>query len=179
MDWPAYSPDLNPIEHVWDTLGRRIAERLHHPVNTQQLKQMLVEEWALLPQEILHQLVLSIRRRCEATIAAEQSRLSAARITSSGCNSSFKRRAYLSLSTDIVCFLTQVFGEDLSGFEKSSVRTEDVVTSTALRLGRYVSYCCCKGSELCDLWDDDCAADKSYELRILEGESSSDESDEA
>ncbi|GFU08598.1 transposable element Tcb1 transposase [Trichonephila clavipes] len=22
MDWPAYSPDLNPIERVWDMLGR-------------------------------------------------------------------------------------------------------------------------------------------------------------
>ncbi|GFV03675.1 transposable element Tc1 transposase [Trichonephila clavipes] len=30
MDWPAYSPDLNPIEHVWDMLGRRIAAR--HPL---------------------------------------------------------------------------------------------------------------------------------------------------
>ncbi|GFW42830.1 transposable element Tcb2 transposase [Trichonephila clavipes] len=58
MDWPAYSPDLNPFEHVWDALGRRIAARLHHPENTQQLKQMLIEEWALLPQEMLHQLVL-------------------------------------------------------------------------------------------------------------------------
>ncbi|GFT62340.1 transposable element Tcb2 transposase [Trichonephila clavipes] len=27
MDWLAYSPDLNPIEHVWDVLGRRIATR--------------------------------------------------------------------------------------------------------------------------------------------------------
>ncbi|GFT81166.1 hypothetical protein TNCV_3882701 [Trichonephila clavipes] len=27
MDWPAYSPDLNPIEHVWNMLGRRIAAR--------------------------------------------------------------------------------------------------------------------------------------------------------
>ncbi|GFT55424.1 transposable element Tcb1 transposase [Trichonephila clavipes] len=25
MDWSAYSPDLNPIEHVWDMFGRRIA----------------------------------------------------------------------------------------------------------------------------------------------------------
>ncbi|GFX00838.1 transposable element Tcb2 transposase [Trichonephila clavipes] len=69
MDWLAYSPDLNPIEHVWDALGRRIAARLCHPENTQQLKQMLIEEWALLPQEMLHQRVLSMPRRCEATIA--------------------------------------------------------------------------------------------------------------
>ncbi|GFW66318.1 transposable element Tcb2 transposase [Trichonephila clavipes] len=34
MDWPEYSPDLNPIEHVWGALGRRIAARLHHPENT-------------------------------------------------------------------------------------------------------------------------------------------------
>ncbi|GFV51782.1 transposable element Tc3 transposase [Trichonephila clavipes] len=58
MDWAAYSPDLNPIEHVWDALGRRIGARLHHPENTQQLKQMLIEEWALPPQEMLHQLTL-------------------------------------------------------------------------------------------------------------------------
>ncbi|GFT90836.1 transposable element Tc3 transposase [Trichonephila clavipes] len=72
MDWPAYSPDLNPIEHRWDALGRRIAARLHHPENTQQLKQMLIEEWILLPQEMLHQLVLSMRRRGEATIAVRE-----------------------------------------------------------------------------------------------------------
>ncbi|GFY11853.1 transposable element Tcb2 transposase [Trichonephila clavipes] len=69
MVWPAYSPDLNPIEHVWDALGRRSAAPLQHPENTQKLQQMLIEEWVLLPQEMLHQLVLSMRRRCEATIA--------------------------------------------------------------------------------------------------------------
>ncbi|GFV58311.1 transposable element Tcb1 transposase [Trichonephila clavipes] len=31
MDWPAYSPDLNRIEHVWDMLGRRIVARQPHP----------------------------------------------------------------------------------------------------------------------------------------------------
>ncbi|GFV42711.1 transposable element Tcb2 transposase [Trichonephila clavipes] len=69
MDWPAYSPDLNPNEHVWNALGRRIAACLHHPENTQRFKQMLIEEWAPLPQEMWHQLDLSMRRRCEATIA--------------------------------------------------------------------------------------------------------------
>ncbi|GFW44531.1 transposable element Tcb2 transposase [Trichonephila clavipes] len=69
MDWPAYFPDLNPIEHLWDALGRRFAARLRHPENTQQLKQMLIDEWAVLLQEMLHQLALSMRRRCEATIA--------------------------------------------------------------------------------------------------------------
>ncbi|GFY12553.1 transposable element Tc1 transposase [Trichonephila clavipes] len=68
MDWPAYSSDLNPIEHV-GCFGRRITARLHHPENTQQLKHMLIEEWALLPQEMLQKLVLSMRTRCEATIA--------------------------------------------------------------------------------------------------------------
>ncbi|GFV74755.1 transposable element Tcb1 transposase [Trichonephila clavipes] len=31
MNWPAYSPDLNPIEHVWDMLDRRIAARQPPP----------------------------------------------------------------------------------------------------------------------------------------------------
>ncbi|GFY25974.1 transposable element Tcb1 transposase [Trichonephila clavipes] len=30
MEWPARSPDLNPIEHVWDFLGRRLAARSYH-----------------------------------------------------------------------------------------------------------------------------------------------------
>ncbi|GFX96693.1 uncharacterized protein TNCV_244801 [Trichonephila clavipes] len=35
MDWPARSPDLNPIKHVWDFLGRRLAARTLPPVTIQ------------------------------------------------------------------------------------------------------------------------------------------------
>ncbi|KFM60535.1 Transposable element Tc3 transposase, partial [Stegodyphus mimosarum] len=68
MDWPTYSPDLNFIEHVWDTLWRRFLVRSHPPGNTQQLKQILIEEWSRLPQDPLDNLALSTERRCEATI---------------------------------------------------------------------------------------------------------------
>ena len=32
LDWPANSPDLNPIEQVWDELGRRV--RRNHAIHT-------------------------------------------------------------------------------------------------------------------------------------------------
>ncbi|GFY19042.1 transposable element Tcb2 transposase [Trichonephila clavipes] len=52
-----------------------LEKHLHDPENTQQLKLVLIEEWAFLPQEMLHQLVLSMRRRCEATIAVRRGHL--------------------------------------------------------------------------------------------------------
>ncbi|GFW97388.1 transposable element Tcb2 transposase [Trichonephila clavipes] len=37
MDWPTRSPDLDPIEHVWDFLGRRLAARTLPPVTIREL----------------------------------------------------------------------------------------------------------------------------------------------
>ncbi|GFX70091.1 transposable element Tcb1 transposase [Trichonephila clavipes] len=45
MDWPAYSPDLNPIKHVWDMLGRRIASRRPPPTCLPELRRPLLDEW--------------------------------------------------------------------------------------------------------------------------------------
>ncbi|GFX37272.1 DDE_3 domain-containing protein [Trichonephila clavipes] len=45
MDWPARSPDLNPIEHVWDFLGRRLAARTLPPVTIRELRLALQDEW--------------------------------------------------------------------------------------------------------------------------------------
>lgn len=50
MEWPACSPDLNPIEHVWDTLGRRVAARPRPPFTVQDLEIALLQEWSTFPQ---------------------------------------------------------------------------------------------------------------------------------
>ncbi|GFW93120.1 transposable element Tc3 transposase [Trichonephila clavipes] len=65
MDWPARSPDLNPIEQVWDFLGRRLAARTLPPVTIRELRLALQDEWAAMPQ----QLILSMGRRCETCLA--------------------------------------------------------------------------------------------------------------
>nr|XP_019941058.1 PREDICTED: protein spinster homolog 3-like [Paralichthys olivaceus] len=50
LPWPAKSPYLNPIEHVWDLLDRRVRARAIPPRNVQELASALVEEWGVLPR---------------------------------------------------------------------------------------------------------------------------------
>ncbi|GFT97907.1 transposable element Tcb2 transposase [Trichonephila clavipes] len=69
MDWLARSPDLNPIEHVWDFLGRRLAVRTLPPVTIRELRLALQDEWAAMPQQLIDTLILSMGRRCETCLA--------------------------------------------------------------------------------------------------------------
>ncbi|KAI3352158.1 hypothetical protein L3Q82_020969 [Scortum barcoo] len=43
MDWPARSPDLNPIEHIWDIMSRSIHQRHVAPQTVQELADALVQ----------------------------------------------------------------------------------------------------------------------------------------
>uniref|UniRef100_A0AAZ3R441 Tc1-like transposase DDE domain-containing protein n=1 Tax=Oncorhynchus tshawytscha TaxID=74940 RepID=A0AAZ3R441_ONCTS len=36
LPWAAYSPDMSPIEHVWDALDRHVRQRVPVPANIQQ-----------------------------------------------------------------------------------------------------------------------------------------------
>ncbi|KAJ4429997.1 hypothetical protein ANN_22201 [Periplaneta americana] len=68
LDWPAQSPDLNPIEHLWDELNRRLRSREMRPTSIVQLSAILQEEWRRIPVDILHKLVESMPDRVAAVI---------------------------------------------------------------------------------------------------------------
>ncbi|GFV82837.1 HTH_Tnp_Tc3_2 domain-containing protein [Trichonephila clavipes] len=70
MDWPARSPDLNPIEHVWDFLGRRLAARTLPPVTIRELRLALQDEWQ---QCINNSLTPSFSAWADAVKPAQQS----------------------------------------------------------------------------------------------------------
>lgn len=63
MDWPARSPDLNPIEHIWDELKRRVRARNPVPETLRELKTAVEEVWAEIPQEFVSNLIRSMRNR--------------------------------------------------------------------------------------------------------------------
>lgn len=70
MEWPARSPDMNPIEHVWDLLKRKVKSRIPAPANVGELRIAVVEEWRRLSQETIDNIILSMPRRVETLIRA-------------------------------------------------------------------------------------------------------------
>ncbi|GFU04323.1 uncharacterized protein TNCV_864221 [Trichonephila clavipes] len=58
MDWPSRSVDLNPIEHIWEGLGKAISQGSPPPKPPS--KVVLLEEWALLPQILIDTLIDSM-----------------------------------------------------------------------------------------------------------------------
>ena len=66
ISWPAMSPDMNPIEHVWDFIGRKINQRNPKYQNIDELRAAILQEWQQFPQERLRRLVRSMTRRVTA-----------------------------------------------------------------------------------------------------------------
>ena len=67
-DWPSQSPDLNPIEHLWAGLERRIRSRSQAITNVAELETALQEEWDKISQSQVMALIESMPRRIEAVI---------------------------------------------------------------------------------------------------------------
>ena len=69
MQWPSQSPDLNPIEHLWEHLERQIKGR--KPSSKDKLFEILKEEWYKIPLDVLIKLVDSMPSRCAAVIKSK------------------------------------------------------------------------------------------------------------
>ena len=68
--WPSLSPDLAPIEHVLDELGRRVYQRNPASRNVNELRLALLQEWQLIPQRRITNIINTMRQRFNACIAA-------------------------------------------------------------------------------------------------------------
>ena len=71
MDWPAQSPDINPIEHLWHHLKRRLAEYEIPPKGILELWDRVEEEWNKIPSKVCQNLIESMPRHVEAVIKAK------------------------------------------------------------------------------------------------------------
>ena len=57
LPWPAYLPDMSPIEQVWDALDRCVRQCVPVPAIIQQLHTAFEEEWDNIPQAIINTLI--------------------------------------------------------------------------------------------------------------------------
>ncbi len=69
LDWPANSPDLNPIENLGGIVKRKMRNK--RPKNADELKATVKETWASRPPQQCHKLITSMPRRIEAVIKAK------------------------------------------------------------------------------------------------------------
>ncbi|GFY31135.1 transposable element Tcb2 transposase [Trichonephila clavipes] len=121
MDWPARSPDLNPIEHVWDFLGRRLADCTVPPVTIRELRLALQDEWTAMPQQLIDTLILSMGRRCETCLAVR------------GDHILTKDRMFLAGHPSQGCFGLQSHCAPCYFFNKASFYPSDFSFRTAIR----------------------------------------------
>ncbi len=69
LNWPANSPDLNPIENLWGIVKRKM--RYARPNNAEELKATIRATWALITPEQCHRLIDSMPHRIAAVIQAK------------------------------------------------------------------------------------------------------------
>jgi transposase len=78
MDWPPYSPDLNPIENLWAIMKQEIYKlhpELEHANDSENTRQLLTqaakEAWHAIENRVLYKLSVNMPKRVEAVIAAQ------------------------------------------------------------------------------------------------------------
>lgn len=63
IDWPAHSPDLNPMENLWGILTRAVYSNGRQFKNKNDLKEEVIKQWSLISTRTLSNLVKSMSER--------------------------------------------------------------------------------------------------------------------
>jgi transposase len=67
IEWPAWSPDLNPIEELWNDLKVRVYGR--HPKTMEELERFVTEEWAATDLSFIARICRNMPHRLQAVVA--------------------------------------------------------------------------------------------------------------
>ena len=68
MDWPAKSPDLNPIENLWGIMKHNVTRRLMPNHTLVDLRRLVLEEWNNIPIELVNKLTMSMNKRARQVV---------------------------------------------------------------------------------------------------------------
>ena len=63
IEWPPWSPDLNPIENLWNVLKERVYSRF--PQSMEEMEQLIREEWAATDLKFISHICCSMPRRLQ------------------------------------------------------------------------------------------------------------------
>jgi hypothetical protein len=78
--WLASDPDLNPIEHAWDMVGRHVKALTPAPANLRDLTAAVIRKWEEIDQAVIQHFYEVMPRRMEAVIQARGGKCNLLRI---------------------------------------------------------------------------------------------------
>ena len=69
MTWPPQSPDLSPIELLWDEVDRQVQSK--KPTSIAELTSIVKDTWKEIAEDVLEKLLARMPLLCQAVIDAE------------------------------------------------------------------------------------------------------------